>query len=204
MRNHIIKYLFYVVGLIIVSFGIALTIKSNLGAGAWDALNVGLSTSTGLTVGQWVMIVGAILILTNALLGKQRPDYLAFFTIFIIGSMIDFWLLIVMENWSFETFINQFIILIIGVITLSFGIAAYLQPKLPLIPIDGFMVAVQKRFGIGITFAKTMTEMTALILAFIFGGPIGIGTIIIIFLIGPTIQFFDPKAGKLLDSLLKK
>lgn len=194
MRNFTIRTLFFIAGLLILSFGISLTIKADLGAGAWDALNVGLESVIGLTVGTWVIIVGVCLIAMNAILAKEKPDYLALITIVILGPMIDFFLGIVMADWVFDTFIVQLGILVAGITFVSLGIATYIQPKLPLIPIDNFMISVQKRFNLNITKAKTVTEAFALLMAFIFGGPIGIGTLVILFMLGPTIQFFNPKA----------
>ena len=46
------KYFFYVLGNLILTFGIALTIQSNLGTSPFDALLVGLSKQVGLTVGK--------------------------------------------------------------------------------------------------------------------------------------------------------
>jgi len=202
MRNFTIRTLFFIVGLFILSFGVSLTIKADLGAGAWDALNVGLEHGVGLTVGTWVIIVGMILIVSNALLAKERPDFLALITVTILGPMIDFWLQVFMADWVFTSFLAQLGVLIMGVVFVSLGIATYIQPKLPLIPIDNFMVSIQKRFNLQITKAKTITEAFALLMAFLFGGPIGIGTVVILFMLGPTIQFFDPKAKNVLGRLL--
>lgn len=196
----IIRMLFYIIGLAVVSFGVSVTIKADLGAGAWDALNVGLSSTIGFTVGSWVIIVGVILIIINALLLKQRPDYLAVIPIFIMGPFIDFWLIIVFPTWQPEGFFFQLIILLIGLACLSLGISTYLQAKFPLIPIDNFMVALRLRLPINLGMAKTIGELTALVLALLFKGPIGLGTIIVTFLIGPLIQLAFPK----LEALLKK
>lgn len=196
----ITRILFYFIGIVIISLGVSFTIKADLGAGAWDALNVGLSTTIGLTVGTWVIIVGVILIVVNAILLKKRPDYLAVIPIFLMGPFIDFWLIIVFPNWQPEGFVFQLIILLIGLLFLAFGISTYLQAKFPLIPIDNFMVALRTRLPVNLGVAKTIGELTALILALLFKGPIGIGTIIVTFLIGPLIQFFFPK----LEALLKK
>lgn len=196
----ITRILFYIIGLLITSLGVSLTIKADLGAGAWDALNVGLSTTIGFTVGTWVIIVGIILIIINAILMKSRPEYLAVIPIFLMGPFIDFWLLIAYPNWEPEGFGYQFLILLLGLTGLSIGISIYLQAKFPLIPIDNFMIALKSRLSINLGFAKTIGELTALLFAFIFKGPIGIGTIIVTFLIGPLIQMFFPR----FEALLKK
>lgn len=202
MKNIGIKAFFYIAGLIIISLGITLTIKSDLGAGAWDAVNVGLTEMFGLTVGTWVIIIGALLIVTNALIAKEKPDLLAVITILVIGQFIDFWMISVFGSLAFQHFWLQLTVLIGGIATIAFGVSLYLQPKFSLNPVDGFMVALQKRFGLSLTQAKTLTEVFALILALALGGPIGIGTVIILIFIGPFIQFFDSKANRVMNKML--
>ncbi|QOR67028.1 membrane protein [Cytobacillus suaedae] len=200
----IIRIMFYIIGLLVTSLGVSLTIISDLGAGAWDALNVGLSTTIGFTVGTWVIIVGIILIIINALLMKSRPEYLAVIPIFLMGPFIDFWLLVVFPNWQPEGFVYQLLVLLLGLTFLSLGISIYLQAKFPLIPIDNFMVAIKSRLPINLGLAKTIGEITALLFAFLFKGPIGLGTIIVTFLIGPLIQVFFPRFEALFKRLSKK
>ncbi|MFC7322858.1 YczE/YyaS/YitT family protein [Halobacillus campisalis] len=201
MKTFVIKVFFFLVGLVIISLGISLTINADLGVGAWDAMNVGLTNTFGLTVGNWVIIIGAILILTNALIAKEKPDLLAVITIVILGKFIDFWLLNVFADLELTQMLFQIITLVGGIFIIAVGVACYLQPKFSLNPVDNFMVALQKRFGLSLTVSKTLTEGVALLLAIIFGGPIGIGTIIILVCIGPFIQFLDPKAEKVMNRL---
>ncbi|MCA0984123.1 membrane protein [Halobacillus yeomjeoni] len=202
MKNWIIKSLFYIIGLVTISLGITLTIKADLGAGAWDAMNVGLTETFGLTVGNWVIIIGAFLILTNAIIAKERPDVLAVITILVVGKMIDFWLLTVFDTLAVDGFLKQLPLLVLGIIIIAIGVSLYLQPNFSLNPIDGFMVALQKRFGFSLTTSKTLTEVFALVMALALGGPIGVGTLIILVLIGPAIQFFNPKAERFINRIL--
>lgn len=196
------RTLFFIIGLTILSFGISMTIKAGLGTGAWDALNVGLSKTVGLTTGSWVVIVGVILIFVNAALVKRRPDIAAIITLLITGILIDFWILRVFDGLVVKGFIEQFGVFLLGIIALSFGLAVYLQPKFPLIPIDNFMMALRERFNLNLMAAKTLGEVIALSAAFIFKGPIGIGTLIVTFAIGPLIQFFYPYCEKFLNKLV--
>ncbi|WP_449538862.1 YczE/YyaS/YitT family protein [Ferdinandcohnia sp. Marseille-Q9671] len=192
------KIAFFTIGLFILSLGISLMIVADIGAGAWDALNVGLSQTIGLTVGNWVIIVGILVMLVNALLLKTRPDFLAIGTIILIGFFIDFWLLLVMGEWLLEGLFIKILTLLIGLVVASLGIAIYLQAKFPLSPLDGLMLAISKRFKLKVGVAKTIAEATGLLLALLFGGPIGIGTLIVTVGIGPIIQFFFPYFEKLM------
>ncbi|MCF6138991.1 YczE/YyaS/YitT family protein [Pseudalkalibacillus berkeleyi] len=196
MKSFIVRLISFVLGLSLISFGVSLTIKAELGTGAWDALNVGLSKTVGLTVGSWVFIVGIVLIGLNAILLKTRPDFLAVFTIFLAGVFIDGWLLVVFDTYQASDLWEQIAVFIIGVIILSFGIAVYLQAKFPLIPIDKLMLAIQERLGVSMGVAKTIGELSALVAAFFFSGPIGLGTLIVTFTIGPLVQLFAPRVHK--------
>ncbi|MCH1624240.1 YitT family protein [Fredinandcohnia sp. SECRCQ15] len=194
------RMLFYVTGLLILAFGISLTIKADIGAGAWDALNVGLSKTIGLTVGVWVFIVGFIVLFVNAILLKRMPNFLSLITIFIIGIFIDFWLIIALGHWDPEGYVLKFAVLIVGLFIASVGIAIYLQAEFPLSPLDHLMIAISTRFNVRVGIAKTIGELTGLMMAFLFSGPIGIGTILVTVLIGPFIQFFFPIFERLMKN----
>jgi uncharacterized protein len=181
----------YITGLIILSLGVSISIKADVGIGAWDALNVGLSKIM-FTVGTWVILVGIILIVINALLLKARPDLYALITIFIVGIGVDSWLFL-FQSIDPDQLAIRYALFFIGLTFLSLGISIYLQAKFAPVPIDNLMLALQKRFGIGQGLAKTIGELIALTFAFIFKGPIGIGTILVTVLIGPLIQFFYPR-----------
>ncbi|MCM3165051.1 YitT family protein [Metabacillus litoralis] len=199
-----IRIVFYLIGLFLMGFGVTLTIKADLGAGAWDALNVGLSNVIGLTVGSWVIIIGVILIFINALIVRGKPKFLAVVTILLIGFSVDFWLIVVMSNVHLSTLLLQVISLIAGIVLISIGVAMYLQTKFPANPIDQLMISLHERFHLNFMIAKTIGEVTALILAFILQGPIGVGTIIITFLIGPMIQWINKPMTKRYELLLRR
>lgn len=203
MRKFVSRASSYIIGLIILSLGVSLIIKANLGAGAWDALNVGLSETVAFTVGTWVIIIGIILIFTNAFLLQMKPDFYALITIVIVGGLIDFWLILIFSGWTLASLTLQVIVFISGLLILSFGIAVYLQAKFAPVPIDNLMIAIQKRTGFSLMVSKTIGELTAMVLAFIFGGPVGLGTIVVTFSIGPLIQMFFPKVEKVFNRIEK-
>jgi len=136
------------------------------------------------------------LIFLNAFLQKKRPEFLAILPILLVGAFVDFWLLFILNNWNPSGFSLQIIILLAGIAGLSCGIATYLQADFPVIPIDQFMISIHKRLGVSLGIAKTIGELTALLLAFLFKGPIGIGTLIVTISIGPLVQFFLPKVER--------
>lgn len=191
-----IRFAYFVVGLIILTAGVALIIKAGLGASAWDALAVGQSKLFNLTVGTFVFINGIILMFLNAFLLKKKPELLAAGTIFIIGLLIDFWLLIVFKVFNPTDIVLQVLTLVIGILTLGVGIAIYLQAKFPASPMDTLMIAIHKRFKLNLRTSRILSEGFALLMAFLFRGAIGVGTIVVTLTLGPVVQYFYQRFEK--------
>ncbi|MED4401901.1 YitT family protein [Metabacillus fastidiosus] len=182
------RLFFYLVGIFIMGLGVALTIKADLGVGAWDALNVGLENTFGLTIGKWVIIVGVVLLFVNAIIVKGKPKFLAAITFVLIGFSIDFWMLQVFDELIPDSLATKFVILSFGIFMLAMGVAMYLQAEFPVNPIDNLMLSLHERFHFSLMKSRLIGELSALLIAFLLHGPIGIGTIIIALTVGPLIQ----------------
>ncbi|MDG4657317.1 membrane protein [Ectobacillus antri] len=187
-----IRFCFFVAGIVLLTLGVALTLKSNLGAGPWDALTAGQAATLGLTVGTWVIINGALLLFVNAFLVRGKPQFSAMLTFFGIGFMLDIWLL-QMKGWQPEGDADRAATLTAGILLLALGVSMYLQSRYPVNPIDNLMLSLQKRFGTNLMASKTIGEVGALVLAIFLHGPVGWGTLLIAIVIGPLIQvLYDP------------
>ena len=84
-----------------------------------------------------------------------------------------------------------------GILVIAIGISFYLQSNIARNPVDNFMMIIKERIGKSLAFTKTIIELVILVIAFIIGGPIGIGTIIVSIVIGPLIQLFYSPVTKL-------
>lgn len=188
----------FILGLLIKTFGLALIIRSHLGAGAWEAFYIGLSRNTGLSIGVWIVIIGFFLIWLNAWLWKRKPTYSSFLTITIVGLFIDWWLGWLDINPSHLS--SQMTIFWVGLFVAAIGASLYLLSNFTPTPIDQLMLALSHRFRISLMSAKTLGEILALLLALTLHGSIGIGTIIFTILFGPLIQFFISKWKKVINS----
>jgi uncharacterized protein len=187
-----VRFAFYCIGLICLSIGVSLIIKGNLGAAPWDALAVGESYLFHFSIGTCIFLNGCILIIINALLLKERIQWLAAFSIFIIGMMVDFWIETGLSHVEPFGFIQQLSFVITGILVLGIGIAIYMQAKFPSSPMDTFMIAIHKRFGLNLRNARLLNEAIAITLAMLVHGAVGIGTVIVACTLGFIIHFFYP------------
>ncbi|MGE7716805.1 YczE/YyaS/YitT family protein [Priestia megaterium] len=196
------KYVVYAGGILLLTLGVALTIQSNLGASPFDALLVGLSLNVGLSVGSWEMILASVLICVNALLSKQKPELLGLLTAFITGLGIDLWLFL-LQNWApLEMWYSKLCCFGIGLIIIGVGTSAYLHTNFAPIPIDRLTLIIQKLVKTNLFLARTLIYFTFLLAAMLLNGPIGVGTLLTVFLGGVLFNFFMPITKRALDCIL--
>ena len=197
MRNSIIKrWIFFVTGMIILSLGVTLTIKGRLlGLAPWDVLHYGLWQTFGLTIGSWSIIVGAVIVIFTAVALKRLPKLGVYINMFTIGIFIDVFnfLLPDVDGW-----IMHVLVFTAGLFVMAFGIAFYITPNLGAGPRDTLMLFFIEKFNLKLSSARNLMVIFALVAGFLLGGPVFIGTIIIVFLLGKAIEKFLPLTRRML------
>lgn len=188
--HYIIRWLFFMLGLIVIGLGVALTIKGKqFGLGGWDVLHYGMWKQFGLTIGLWAIIVGIVVLLITVAITREWPKVGVFVNMFTLGVVIDFFNFLIPTP---EGFTLQLIYYIIGAVLLSFGVALYITPELGAGPRDTFMLLLVEYTPLDLKTARTLIELVVLIIGYFLGGPVAVGTIVITFMLGPFIQMWLP------------
>ncbi|KXG43125.1 YczE/YyaS/YitT family protein [Tepidibacillus decaturensis] len=182
-----IRMIIFFMGIIVMSLGISLIIEANLGVSAWDVLHIGLYKTLGLTVGTWSQIVGIVVIAVSYLMDKKILGIGTVLNMVFVGWFLDLFLYLLP---TMKMIIPQITFLFLGIIFMGMGSGMYITSKLGPGPRDGLMLVLSERFHWGIGKIKTMMEMIALLIGWVLGGPVFIGTVIASVMIGPVMQFF--------------
>ncbi|WP_373894046.1 YitT family protein [Virgibacillus sp. CBA3643] len=196
-----LRWLFFFAGLMVLGLGAALTIKGQrFGVGSWDVLHIGLFERLGLSIGLWSIIMGLIVITIASIGLREFPKIGTFINMTFVGIFIDFF------NWLIpdsNTFSVQLIAFIIGVLLLAMGSGIYISAELGAGPRDSLMLLIVKKTHFSIAAARTIMEVVVAVAGYLLGGPLGIGTIVIAFALGPIIQVTLKYSGKLLEKSVK-
>ena len=198
-----LRIVFFLVGLLIMGLGISIIAISNFGNGPWDAANIGLSEKTGLSIGLCMNIIAIIQIIIGGIINKEFPNFATMITSICLGISVDFWMLF-LGNIEITNTLMKFGVFILALPIISIGISIYLVSKLPNTPLDYFMLAIKSKLNLSLMTSKITSESIGLVIGFLLGGTIGIGTIIIIVAIGPMIQFLQKPCNNVFDKLSKK
>lgn len=196
-----IRFSFYIIGILLLSFGISCSVKSQLGAAPMPSLQVGLQQTIGLTVGSWEFIIGAILVTIMAIVRRSRPDILSFLTSFLTGLSIDMWLYVTEQVYIPEQLTGKILFLCFGLLFIGLGVSLYLQAKFSPAPPDGMILLLEEIWKMSRSTSRTLFSLAVVTLGFLFSGPVGIGTFIMVVSLGPIVAFFYPKVEKLFIKL---
>jgi len=181
------RIIFLLWGLLLFGFGIVMTIKSNLGTAPWDALHLGLIHYLPLSLGQVSQLTGILVIMASWFLG-MKPGWGTIANMYFIGLFIDIFMacqwIVIPNHWYY-----QLAMLLGGVVVIGWASFFYLSAALGAGPRDSFMVGSILKTGWPVWKVRTVIETSVATIGYFLGGPVGIGTVIIAFTLGPSIQW---------------
>ena len=195
-RKWVLRWSVFILGLMVLAFGISLTIKGKfLGIGPWDVFHYGLFTKFGFTIGTWSIISGLLLLFISSVFNKAWPQIGSFLNMMLLGVFIDLfnWMLPSIDNLAGAT-----IAFIIGVGLMGYGIGLYVSADLGAGPRDSFMLLIVEKMGWSIPLVRNGIEVIVFLVGWMLGGPVGVGTVLIAFGLGPILGYSIPQCRKLM------
>lgn len=179
---------FFIVGLILFSYGIAVAIKVKyLGVHPWDVLNIALYDKFGLTIGTWNLIFGILLVLITLLINRTYINIGTFINALMVGPMVDLFLWLDALPQA-STLIVDVLVLLLGIVIMGIGGGMYNAARIGSGPRDGFMLAISVKLGYSISRIRIIVESIVLVIALLLGGPVFIFTFIYTFIQSPIFQ----------------
>lgn len=180
-RSLLLRVAQLLVGLFLYGAGIALMVRAQIGVAPWDVLSQGIAATTPLSFGLATNVVGvAVLLLWLPL--RQKPGVGTVMNVLLIGpsAQLMLWLLPAMTvPWQ------QVLVFAAGMLVLAVATGLYIGARLGPGPRDGLMTGLHARTGWPIWQVRSLIEGSALLLGWLLGGSVGVGTVAFTLLIGP-------------------
>ena len=175
-------------GLFLYGFSLAMMIRATLGVSPWDVLSQGSSIQTGIPFGYMTNIIGAIVLLLWIPL-RQKPGVGTVLNVLLVGPSAEIGLVVLGEP---EALWARILLFSGGLVLLAVASGLYIGARLGPGPRDGLMTGLHRRFGLPIWLVRTAIEGTVLLLGWLLGGSVGLGTVAFALLIGPMISLVLP------------
>lgn len=201
------RYLILLVGLSIMAFGVAFSIKANLGTSPISSVPYVVSLFTPLTVGTATIVMHSVFILLQILILRKNYNLIQLMQLpvaFFFGYLTDFGVSAV-QAISCDTYWQQWGVCLVGILLVAIGVSLEVKAGVIVLAGEGVVLAICKvfpkvKFGyMKVGFDVTLVTV-ACILSFVFTGRLqGVreGTIAAALLVGLIAKQF----GKLLEKL---
>lgn len=177
-------------GLWLFALGTVLSLWASLGVPPWDVLHDGIRRNTPLSFGVAVIAIGVLLVLVSALFGV-RPGPGTIANMILIGTFVDLMLLTgVGDDLGEAHMALRVAVAVAGVAVVGLGSALYIGANLGAGPRDSLMVLAATKLGVRVGVARAAIEGTALLTGWLLGGAVGIGTVLFVVAIGPSVGVF--------------
>lgn len=170
-------------GLALFGLGDSLLIQGSIGNAPWTVFAQGLSSKTGLSIGWTTFIIGVgVLLLWIPL--KEKVGFGTLSNIVIISAFIELGTNIFPKQSDFSF---GLIYTLLGIALVGIGSALYITCGLGRGPRDGAMTGIHYKTGIRIGRVRLGIEVTVLVIGWLLGGTVGLGTVLFAILIGQSV-----------------
>ena len=202
IANYLVRYLFFAIGIFLMSIGIALTVHAGLGTTPISSIPAVLAVASPLSFGTWTALFNvALVILQIVLLRRCYPLFqlLQLPASFLFGALCDLSLWLT-RGFTFDHYGAQALVSLAGTVVLGIGVWTQITPKVLNLAGEGAVIAVStvvgKVFGkVKVVFDWTLVGLAVASSLLLMGRVEAVreGTLVSAVLVGILVRLFSRK-----------
>ena len=185
-RRFVRDFLVIQIGFLLFGLSIDVIVKASIGLDSWDVFQMALTYHLPITLGESNIGVALVVVLFDIILREQMGWGTLANAIFI-GAWVD--LLQPYVPYVPNLIPIQAAYILLGTLIMGFATAIYIGVDAGAGPRDTLMLGISRVGNVSVRVARTCLEVTVVVLGWLLGGPVWLGTIIAAFAIGPAVQF---------------
>ena len=211
-KKLLVRILILLVGLTIAHLGVTLFLIADLGSDPFNVLVQGLlhvmqktPLEPVLTHGRLHMAICFLIILVLLVVDRSYIKIGTIICMFCGGPIIDFFNMILGKPLgSIQSLPGKIVMLALGCVILAYGMTMVIKSEAGTGPNDLVAVVISDKMHRKFSVVRILTDGAFVLLGFLLGGTVGIGTVICAFLVGPVAGVFLPVNERLVAGIMKK
>ncbi|HVA71165.1 MAG TPA: hypothetical protein VNF08_07570 [Acidimicrobiales bacterium] len=161
-----------ILGLSLFGLGEGLLVQSQWGATPWTVFAQGVAKHTHWSLG-WSTAVISLAVLAAWFPLRERPGFGTIANLIIIAYVLD----LVSTNLAVpHAYWLKSVYVVGAVMVIGIGSALYLTTGLGPGPRDGLMTSLHRHWGVSVVYIRLTLEVTVLVVGWLMGGTVGVGT----------------------------
>ena len=174
------------IGFLLYGLALALLIRADLGTSTWLVLEVALANIFGINIGLLTVYMGFTVLIIAVLL-REQIGWGTLGNIISIGPWLNLFLILIPS--VNDVIVLQIGMFLLGVLVQGIATAVYIGVDAGAGPRDSLMLAIHRTTGVSIRLARGAIEGIVVLIGWLLGGPLGVGTLVFALLIGPSVQW---------------
>ena len=214
MKNLKVRLPMYFIGLFVMTIGIALSVKSNLGVSPVSSIPYTITCVWGIEMGKATILFHIVLVLIQILLLRKKFKLVQLSQV-LVGIVFGYFTTFCNYMVSFlptpDNLVIRVLMVLASTVFVAFGIFLYLPANLIPLAGEGCMQAVSSVTNIEFSKVKICFDCTMVVVSAVTCltilhslGSVGAGTIIAAILVGVLVGIINRAFGRQRDKLLGK
>lgn len=180
-------------GVVLCAISVGFFKNSNFGVDPFQSFAMGLfgKAGFGLSYGLYYILLNFVLLAIVFFMDRNYIGLATFINIFLVGYIVDFSSGIIKRAAPEPSLLLRIIFLVIGIVVMCFASAFYYTADLGVSTYDAIPLFLAKRNVWKFRYLRISTDLLCILVGFLCGVTIGVGTVVTAFFMGPLIDFFN-------------
>lgn len=211
-ENYRVRLPLYILGLFIMTLGVSMSVKSDLGVSPVSSIPYSITCITGLEMGKATILFHVFLVLLQILILRKA---FRIKNLLQVAAGIVFGYFTTFSNYLFSFFpapehmVTRLLMMLGSTVLIAVGIFFYLPADIVPLAGEGAMQAIAEKTGIvfsrvkiGFDVTMVLVSLAACLIVLHSMGSVGIGTVIAAVLVGAVLGVINRRFGEKRDRLL--
>lgn len=212
-ENYAVRLVIYLIGLFIMTLGVSMSVKSNLGVSPVSSIPYTITCITGLEMGKATILFHIVLVALQILILRKAFKIKNLLQV-VVGVVFGYYT--TFSNYLFSflptpgNMVVRMLLMLGSTVLIAVGIFFYLPADIIPLAGEGAMKAVSdkthiifNKVKIGFDVTMVLISLAACLIVLKAFGSVGIGTVVAAVLVGAILGVINRKFGEQRDMLLK-
>lgn len=213
-EHYIVRFIVYIIGLFIMTLGVSMSVKSDLGVSPVSSIPYTITCIFGLEMGKATILFHIFLVIIQIFILRKKFKAKNLLQV-VVGVLFGYFT--TFSNYLFtylptpNNIFIRLILMIVSTLFIAVGIFFYLPADIVPLAGEGAMKAISDKTGVVFSRVKIGFDLTMVLISLISClvalhrlGSVGVGTIIAAVLVGINLGIVTKLFGKQRDKLLHR
>lgn len=189
---------------ILMGFSLSWLLLADLGPDPYTMLNNAVSQRLGISLGSWQALLNCILLVGVLIFGGRNIGFGTLANMVLVGYSIDFFSWVwqrVLPLEIFQQFSVRLLIMVPALVLFILSAAVYMDIDMGSSPYDAIPFIIFTHFKkLPFRLLRILYDCVFILVALLFGGKLGVVTILMALALGPVIEW----VGKVINKIFEK